>query len=55
MIELAYDIASGADYKFNTAFVGAQVFDWSHSFHRFLRYTCRDGALFGDCFDSFER
>lgn len=25
MIELAFDIASGATYKFNTAFVGAQV------------------------------
>ena len=25
MIELAYDIASGATYKFNTAWIGEQV------------------------------
>ena len=25
MIELAFDIASGANYKFNTAFLGEQV------------------------------
>ena len=25
MVELAYDIASGATYKFNTAWIGEQV------------------------------
>ena len=42
MIELAYDIASGANYKFNTAFIGETV-----SLHggRYLKFEQTSGTV----------